>query len=181
MELHEARASGETPRLTPPDALRAWHVSRSWLGVAGVAAALLLAAWAGTRPTRPAAVIEERRNARAFMTPTEPSGLETADAVPPLDARSADPSSTRVVSRESALEPPAAPPVTRVVESFLPLLPMTDGEFGIVRLARVRLPGRAADALGFDLWTPAPGADGFVEADVLLGEDGMARAIRFVR
>ena len=58
---------------------------------------------------------------------------------------------------------------------------MTQEELGTIRLARVRLRGQAARTLGLEARMPLPGADGFVEADVLLGEDGLARAIRFVR
>jgi len=72
-------------------------------------------------------------------------------------------------------------PATAEVEPFVRLLPMTQEELGTIRLARVRLRGQAARTLGLEARMPLPGADGFVEADVLLGEDGLARAIRFVR
>jgi hypothetical protein len=58
---------------------------------------------------------------------------------------------------------------------------MMEQELGTIRLARVRLPDQAVRTLGLDARAPLPGVDGFVEADVLLGEDGLARAIRFVR
>ena len=65
------------------------------------------------------------------------------------------------------------------VEPFVRLLPMTEQELHTkIRLARVRLRGQAAQTLGLEARMPLPGADGFVEADVLLGEDGLARAIR---
>jgi hypothetical protein len=67
------------------------------------------------------------------------------------------------------------------VEPFVGLLPVTAQELGTMRLARVRLRGPAASALGLYGPMPTPGADGFIEADVLLGEDGLARAIRFMR
>lgn len=67
------------------------------------------------------------------------------------------------------------------IEPFVRLLPITEQELTGIRLARVRMRGQAAQTLGLDLRIPLPGADGFVEADVLLGEDGLARAIRFVR
>jgi hypothetical protein len=54
-----------------------------------------------------------------------------------------------------------------------------DEEIGALRIARVRLRGPAAAVLGLDGRLPPMGPDEFVEADVLLGEDGLARAIRF--
>jgi hypothetical protein len=70
---------------------------------------------------------------------------------------------------------------TDQLEAFVRLLPITEHDLGSIRVARVRLPGPAARALGLDARTATLGTAAFVEADVLLGEDGMARAIRVVQ
>jgi hypothetical protein len=64
--------------------------------------------------------------------------------------------------------------------SFVRLLPITEHDLGSIRVARVRLPGQAVRALGLEAQPTSFGTAEFVEADVLLGEDGMARAIRVV-
>jgi hypothetical protein len=118
------------------------------------------------QPTRVAAEAQVRPSAKLASAPARvaPRTL-TADA----------PANPVVAAK------PDTPVAVREAESFVPLLPMTAREFGGARLARVRFRGGAASALGLGVRLPAPSTDGFVEADVLLGEDGMARAIRFVR
>ena len=58
---------------------------------------------------------------------------------------------------------------------FIPLMPLTEQELGgSFHLVRVQLPGASLGRLRPPLQPP----NEMVEADVLLGEDGMARAIR---
>ena len=71
----------------------------------------------------------------------------------------------------SADEPSGAGPYLALVEGE-PL-----GELDAVQVVRVRLPGSVLARLGAPI--AAPGADP-VEAQVILGQDGVARAIRFV-
>ena len=149
-----------------------WTPALISLSIAAIAAMVLLAVWAEIRPTGqptlPAAppapaIAEVRRDPIPRVLETgelgRQRGLQTAD-----DAARA-----------------AAEPAATETEPFVRLLPMTEQELGTIRLARVRLRGQAARSLGLEARMPLPGADGFVEADVLLGEDGLARAIRFVR
>ena len=165
-----------SPRL-PARHLR-WTSARVSSGFAGIAAMLLLVSWVGsqmteqTAPTVPPprlaitkALVEPTRSIKVVVSrgPTAPkqlSGVDRNDVAP-----------ARAVTT----------PATAEVEPFVRLLPMTQEELGTIRLARVRLRGQAARTLGLEARMPLPGADGFVEADVLLGEDGLARAIRFVR
>jgi hypothetical protein len=66
-------------------------------------------------------------------------------------------------------------PVTQSREEFVPLMPMTEHELrGPFQIVRVQMPRASLGTLRSPLDHP----NELVEADVLLGEDGMARAIR---
>lgn len=66
---------------------------------------------------------------------------------------------------------------TRVTVDFVPLVPMTGDELsGSFQIVRVQMPRAALGALAGAVDTGR--ADDPVQADLLLGEDGMARAIR---
>ena len=165
-----------SPRLPAPP-LR-WTSARVSLGFAGIAAMLLLVSWVGSRMTeQPVPTVPPPRLAiaEALVEPIQPVNLVTprGTTVPrqPSDVDRNDVAPAKAVTA----------PATAEVEPFVRLLPMTQEELGTIRLARVRLRGQAARTLGLEARMPLPGADGFVEADVLLGEDGLARAIRFVR
>ena len=151
----------------------------AWLGLTGAAAALVLVAWGFKGPVDSSAPHASAIHENPLVQD------EPRDAPAPIPTRSEP-----VIAREETpavgrpnVQPRTNParPVPTDVEPFVRLLPMTDQELAGIRLARVRMRGQAAQTLGLDLRIPAPGADGFVEADVLLGEDGLARAIRFVR
>jgi hypothetical protein len=64
-----------------------------------------------------------------------------------------------------------------VVTEFVPLTYGWARAASEARLVRVRLPSTALLYFGF----PSAGTAGSVEADVVLGEDGLAHAVRFVR
>ena len=76
---------------------------------------------------------------------------------------------------------PSAPEeeITEVATEFLPLpyshVPMNTGS-----TVRIEVPARALVSFGLAP-TEFRDGDGTVQADVLIGEDGLARAIRFVR
>jgi hypothetical protein len=76
--------------------------------------------------------------------------------------------------------PRRAPTVDDVADAG-PYLALVEGgpldDLDAVQVVRVRLPGSALARLGVPI--AAPGADP-VEAQVILGQDGVARAIRFV-
>ena len=66
-------------------------------------------------------------------------------------------------------------PITQSPDEFVPLMPMTAQELtGSFQIVRVQMPRASLGALQSPLEHP----NELVEADVLLGEDGMARAIR---
>jgi len=81
----------------------------------------------------------------------------------------------------SASRPLPTLPAKEMVTAFFPLsysnVPMSGG-----RLVRLEVPRQAALAFGVDASEPAPGSSAStVLADVLVGDDGLARAVRFVR
>lgn len=66
-------------------------------------------------------------------------------------------------------------PVAHSQIEFVPLLPMTEQELaGPFQIVRVQMPGASLGSLRSPLVLP----NEMIEADVLLGEDGRARAIR---
>jgi hypothetical protein len=76
---------------------------------------------------------------------------------------------------QSPIAPIAQSPITPSLDEFVPLMPMTERELsGPFQLVRVQMPRASLGALQSPLELP----NELVEADVLLGEDGMARAIR---
>jgi hypothetical protein len=80
----------------------------------------------------------------------------------------------------SRLAQAADPRAQEVATEFIPLVqagPYTQAEEG--HIVRVELPRSALASFGLPVNAEAPG--GRVKADVLMGQDGIARAIRFVR
>lgn len=145
--------------------------------VCGVAAAVALAVWLpGSKEPEPVTHTEIR-------VPSVEPGLE-------LPARHLEPRQRPAVGPtahatrpEPRTFPPARTTDTTYAESsaaetpmdFIPLMPMTGHELsGSFQIVRVQMPRASLGALASPLEHP----DEVVEADVLLGEDGMARAIR---
>jgi hypothetical protein len=74
-----------------------------------------------------------------------------------------------------AQSPIAQSPVTHSPDEFIPLMPITAQELtGSFQIVRVQMPRASLGVLRSALEQP----NELVEADVLLGEDGMARGIR---
>ena len=80
-------------------------------------------------------------------------------------------------ARPLAARPAADSPTQEIATEFIPLGQYTQSEE--VHLVRVELPRSALASFGLPVNAEAAG--GRVKADVLLGEDGTARAIRFIR
>ena len=167
--------SARTARLLPsgprPTRSVAWRAAAAACGLAAAAAWWLVAA-------------PPDRSVRIH------NGAAPIDAAAPVAGQPAE--DTTVSRRDTGDVPmPAAPALEQGSDaiddngievrpaSFVALSPIA-GDVGVVRLMRVQLPETAIRALGFDLQAPTMPPDGFVEADVLLGEDGVARAIRLI-
>ena len=80
-----------------------------------------------------------------------------------------------------AVQSPAAPEeaIAEVATEFLPL-PYSHVPMNMGSTVRIEVPATALVSFGLAP-TDFREADGTVQADVLIGEDGLARAIRFVR
>lgn len=167
-ELLKALADADREREASPAvemrlraAFRKKYERRVWPYFAAVAAAIaaviMLSIIKTTPPLKPQ-VIETR---------------EVAPAVPstPVVVRNEAPTPRRVVHRRPS------PPKEEIVTEFYPLmedpLPFERGE-----LLRVSLPAAAMRTVGVPVSEDRLGE--IVQADVLVGQEGLARAIRFV-
>jgi hypothetical protein len=111
--------------------------------------------------------------------PTRANGPAKAGHYLPQIANSTVTESVPIVAQSPIAQSPIAPiaqsPITQSLDEFVPLMPMTERELtGPFQLVRVKMPRASLGALRSPLEPP----NELVEADVLLGEDGMARAIR---
>jgi hypothetical protein len=104
----------------------------------------------------------------------------TLPSFPTRPSRATRPTRLTTPARPFSEPPIAELPVTQSLiaqspDEFVPLMPMTEQELtGSFQLVRVQMPRASLGALRSPLEHP----NELVEADVLLGEDGMARAIR---
>jgi hypothetical protein len=125
-------------------------------------------------------------NAKPAMNATEEIVAETPTVVVPTPSAPARTTGTqrsfptRPARRTIPTRPAAEPLITQSLlaqtpDEFLPLMPITEQELtGSFQIVRVQMPRASLGALRSPLEHP----NELIEADVLLGEDGMARAIR---
>lgn len=149
------------------------------LGALAVAAVIVLAVWLGGRPVTPPQTDGRRQPAVSAPSPSVSPAPEQAgrqQGAPIVEARSA--------ARRSIARPSRSPRRTAAsnrVQSFeFMTLPGAVGlpELESGTVVRIALPVGALPEYGLDIVTN--GAKTTVEADVLVGQDGMARAIRLV-
>jgi hypothetical protein len=193
--------------LFPRAPARQW----SWVktaAVASLAAAASLALFVLVRPDAGAgvpgagvnrsAMIEPPPGALGDKTPPpqvaqatstnreEGDAPQTSDAPRDKGARSSSVPRARAVNasyssgggvRAAYARPPADSRAQEIATEFIPLGQYAQAEEG--HLVRVELPRSALASFGLPV--NAESAGGRVKADVLLGEDGTARAIRFIR
>ena len=150
---------------------RRWYrrpVAAAGLLAAAASVALLLASHSQTSPTSPTAVRPVRpQSDQSDLSPTGPT---------PVRHRS-DPSSTHAAAKPA---PPRRRQVGRpIADSTFVMWPGARDlpRFESGQLMRVELPASVASSLG--LRPPQPSA--FVQTDVLVGQDGYARAVRLVQ
>ncbi len=140
-------------------------------------AVIVLAAWA---------VIGLREPPVSIPRSAGPGPIELGTPsrhVPASEPRDALAEKTRLERRGRShrpLELPIAPPAEPGVAGFIPLDPLGDMMEGDeMQMFRVRLSRAALPSLGVPIDDSVAGGD--IEADVWLGQDGFARAIRFVK
>lgn len=150
-----------------------------WLGALTVAAVIVLAVWLGGRPVTPPPT--DRRRPPTVSPPSPPVSPAPERAgrqqgAPIVEARSAAQQSIAHPSRS-----PRRTAASKRVQSFeFMTLPGAVGlpELESGSVVRIALPVGALPEYGLDIVTN--GAKTTVAADVLVGQDGMARAIRLV-
>ncbi len=135
--------------------------TRRAAGWTALAAAVVLV-WIAVRPQAK----QERAIAAVIAPPV-------VTEIPPAPEPSA------IVAARPARPKPARTAVKReIVTNFIPVMVDPD-PFERGRLVRVKLPRSALTAFGLSLNEER--SDERIQADVLVGEDGLARAIRFVK
>ena len=139
-------------------------------GVMAASAALLVLG----RPTAPAVEPPQIVGSATQQVVTTTPGVEA------VSSQAGEPAGRRRLASSNRARTHRIVP-SAVVEpsvTFEGLAPLDAEQFGAVRMMRVRLTSGAASSLG--LAHASLAGDGFVQADVLVGEDGLARAIRLV-
>jgi hypothetical protein len=172
------RAAVASPTAIPmPSRTRHWW---SWK-LAAVAAGILILISMIAVFWRSASSLRPQQEEQAVSPTPDPRTTPPKQAEPPVgrdQAVTRQPEKERKrVDRRSSMDDPAE---VEVVTQFFPL---REGEdltaLESLQLVRVELPGSALGEVGLPVSIET--ANEPVEADVLLGQDGMARAIRFVR
>ena len=146
----------------------------AWMAraAAGAAAAIVVLAsfWWFRQPEPPRAVVEK----------TAPA-VQPVKVIAPVYHEVQKPPAPRHVAQRKAMRPretAVTPEIREMVTDFMPVFydpaPIEHG-----RLVRVRLPRVALVSFGLPMNEQL--ADESVKADVLVGEDGLARAVRFVK
>jgi len=120
--------------------------------------------------------------AKAVQTNVEEGASHTPDVLRDRPARASFAPRARSINasyggRSSTARPAADSRAQEIATEFIPLGQYAQTEEG--HLVRVELPRSALASFGLPV--NAESAGGRVKADVLLGEDGTARAIRFIR
>ena len=168
-----ALAENDREREAPPEVearlIGAFHARRrfrrGWVIIATIAAALVIALllWLNRTPKPVVSAVQPI-----------PQAPETARLAPLAVAKVA-PAPRRVPRNAAAV---GQPQPREVVTDFFPLMnPAPSFERG--QMLRVQLPAAAMQSVGLPVREEHLGD--LVQADVLIGEEGMPRAIRFVR
>jgi hypothetical protein len=174
----EARVLSRWERAGDVTISRAPRVSGARVMIA-IAAVLLLFIAGSTRfdhtavPTPVRTVVPTPGRAAPLPVDTAtPTPSQITAELPDSAAVASVASRTNTIRRRNI---PASP--RRQIVEFVPLVPMTPGEMsGSFQIVRVQMPRAALGGLASRI--PISSVDDPVQADLLLGEDGLARAIR---
>jgi len=147
---------------------------RTWwrAAVGAIAAALMVAAVVGLRRTPEQHAVQMRPHEVRATPPASPVIAPAVRAAPKVHVRA----SQRKAPGKSTTEPVVAQ--REVMTDFIPIVydpePIERGQ-----IVRIRLPRAALATFGIPV--NEEHAEEAIRADVLLGEDGLARAVRFVK
>jgi hypothetical protein len=170
----EARLRARVSEVPSARAVRARRPARAWLLAAAVAAVAVAAGLSvvGGRP-RPAAAPAAVRGLASAAPP-----VAAPPSAAPAAVAQAEPAKAAVRARGPARRAhiPPAPSRERARFIALPGAPALSDADGL-HVARVRVPPTALEAWG---WPPWRGEPRPLDAEVIVGHDGLARAIRFV-
>ena len=156
-----------------------------YASIVGTAAAMLLVAaasmWFASRDEANVDVSANRHASRDVILPSDRT-IKAVGMGHDEGGRHGPPKGGHYVRAEQNVKPPASvdKPTERsdaanAAMEFVPLMPIADHDLGgAFQIVHVQMPRAALGALAPPLQHPAE----IVEADVLLGEDGVARAIR---
>ena len=174
LQALQALAENDRAREASPEAearvVGAFHSQRArrrrlWSGIATIAAGLMIALllWPDRTP----------KPAVSAVLPVQ----QVLEAARPVREVEPTPRLTRT-PRKVAPKIAAVPESHEVVTDFFPLMNPA-ASFGRGQMRRVQLPAAAMQTVGLPVREEH--LDDLVQADVLVGEEGMPRAIRFVR
>ena len=154
----------EHARVAPPRRPLAWP---RWALAAGVAAALLVVVTPGLFRDKPA-------------PPPQPVSVATAPApVQPIPAAALEPATVPLEQAVRRVPPPPARPA-EIATDFIPVAPPETWQPGTSgQILRVRLPRTSLASFGLPMNADLSAEP--VRADVIVSQDGVVRAIRFVR
>lgn len=154
---------------------------RIWLAVCAAAAAAVLLVMIATEPSRPRVEVAESPALQPAVTaaPRLPEESPRIAGVEPPKSVVEDSGVQRPLPRRGATAAPEATLASQTLSTeFLPIGPGFIDRNERTQLVRVSIPRSSLLSMGIPV--RADRMDERVQADVLLGEDGTARAIRFV-
>ena len=156
------------PPLAPSRGLLRWRTPALAAVAAILAVTTTAVLWFAEEPSEPLAA-QAAWDRASHLALRAPANFERSEAVgraaAPLERRPRLPAVSRAVLAE--LPPP-----------LLRFSPQPIGETEVLQIVRLRLPREVLQSLGVIL--VEPDAEGMVDVDVLVGEDGLARDIRQV-
>lgn len=162
-------ASALTEQAAPRFAWANWFWRFGWAAAMVVIAGIIIWNWQGTTSLQ-----QPQQSHNETPAPTAPPAPPwVIERAPEIAHHAARPRVRQRAVRNKA-------EVTELVTQFFPLREGDDlASLENMRLVRVALPGSALGEVGLPVTREI--ANSQVKADVVLGDDGLARAIRFVR
>jgi hypothetical protein len=159
-----------------------WAWQGRWIMTAAAVAVLVLGGWAWLRSSPAETTIAQQQNglAATLPTPMPEAPDKTPDdvrALPAPVAKTSANAKTVTPKVRRALTPKVTD--TEIATDYIPLTYIAPSADRSGQVVRVEMPRSAMLAMGLPLNNEPTGE--LVKADVIVGDDGLALAIRFVR